>query len=60
MELWLAAILFIVCGGGAVAAGAQYRKSRKFGFVVLAVAASVLAAATLVYAGLTLILINGV
>jgi len=60
MELWLAAVLLIVCATGAVIAGMRYRKSRKAKFAVLAVVASLLAAAALVYTGLTLILINGV
>lgn len=60
MELWAAAVLFIVCAVVAAAAGTRYRKSRKTGFVVLTVAASLLALALLAYSGLTLILIGGV
>lgn len=60
MELWLTVILFIVCTGAVVAAGVNYRKSRKVGFAIIAVVASLLAVAALVYTGLTMILINGI
>ena len=59
MELWLAALLLIVCMGGAVVFTKQYCKSQKRYFLLLSVVAAILSLALIVYAGLTFTLLGG-
>lgn len=60
MQLWTAAVLFIVCAGAAVIFIKFYGKNKKKRFIVLTVIVSLLVLAMLTYSGLTFILIGGV
>ena len=60
MQLWEAAVLFIICAGAAVVFIKLYAKSKKARFIVLTAIVSLLALAMLAYSTLTLILIGGI
>ena len=60
MQLWVAAVFFIVCVSAAAISIKLYGKSKKARFIVLMVIVSLFAVALLAYAGLTIILLGGV
>ena len=60
MQLWAAAILFIICFGAVVIFKLLYDKNKKVRFIVMTLIAALLALALLVYSGLTVILIVGI
>lgn len=55
--LWIAAVFFLICAVVASTAGKRYRTSKKTGFLVLTVVASLLSLALLGYSLLTWILL---
>jgi hypothetical protein len=58
MEFWVAAILILVCIGGAIAAMMQYHKKKKSRFIALGVLALLCAFALFVYIGLIFIFLG--
>lgn len=60
MELWVAAIFFIICTGSTVVFAKQYLKSKKRRFLFLTVTAATLTFALMAYAALTFVLLSGV